>query len=141
MKVNKPSKSFRGHIYIEYTGNNVIFLNSGDVGLLQDITLFEFLLINGQRERCCFRISLLNEKYIICFESFSIYKFDIEANKYKLDDWCHLLEYVTYTNRDVFMVAGKLSLFNNISETDGRNETYNFNIILDNMEVITNFFN
>ncbi|WP_040491518.1 hypothetical protein [Xanthomarina gelatinilytica] len=141
MKVIKPSKVFLGHIYIEYIGNNMIFLNSDDDRIFENVHLFEYIsLKDGIRANCSFKIVLLGLKYIVGFKDMTIYKFDTVTNKYFEDDWSFLVEYETFTNRNIFMVTGKLTIYNKISESDGRNETFSFKLIFDNKEEINNLF-
>jgi len=141
MKVNHPSKAYFGHIFIEYTGNNVVLLNSNNDKLFQNVTLFDFQLDRlGGRIKRCFKIQLLGSKYILEFENMSVYKYDEQANNYVVDEWSLMMEYITFTNRNLFMVSGKFHIFNEINESDGRNETFSFNLIFDNKEEITNLF-
>ncbi|WP_418509779.1 hypothetical protein [Corallibacter sp.] len=141
MKINKPPKAFLGHIYVEYTGNNVVLLNSNNDKFFQNVNIFDYLPDRrGGHIKRCFKIELLDSKYILEFENMSVYKYDEKANNYVVDDWSLLMEYITFTNRDLFMISGKFHIYNEINDTDGRNETFSFNLILDNKEEITNLF-
>ena len=141
MKVNNPSKAFLGHIFVEYTGNNVVLLNSNNDKFFQNVNIFDYLTDRrGGHINKCFKVEVLGAKYIVEFENMSVYKFDVQANNYAIDDLSCLMEYITFTNRNVFMVSGKLLLYNEINENDCRNEIFSFNIILDNKEEITNLF-
>ncbi|GGG52070.1 hypothetical protein [Bizionia arctica] len=141
IKINKPPKVYTGHIYIEYTGNNIFLLNSKKGRSFNSLHLFEYFLLNdGQSIRNCFKTELLGKKYIVDFDGHSIFKFNEESHTYEPDDWSYLIEFVPHSNKNIFMVAGRLRLFNEISAVDGRNETFRFNIILDNKEEIKNLF-
>ncbi|WP_147678858.1 MULTISPECIES: hypothetical protein [Flavobacteriaceae] len=141
MKINKPPKVFLGHLYLEYTGNNLVYINTNDVSAFQDIHFLEFFLVNSEiRVVCCFKIDLLGVKCLIDFATLSIYKYDNATKEYKYDDYSLISEYFPHTNRDITMIAGKLQLYNPISATDGRNETFNFNLVFDKKEEIINLF-
>jgi hypothetical protein len=70
----------------------------------------------------------------------NIYKFDDQENIYVIDECSFLMEYIPFTNRNLFMVSGKFHIYNEINESDGRNETFSFNLIFDNKEEIINLF-
>lgn len=140
MKVNKPQKVYLGHVYLEYTGDNVVLLNTNTFNVFQDVRLFDFILVNRERVECCFKINLLGFDCLIDFSTLSIYKFHDTSKTYKYDDYSLITEYFPHTNRDVTMVAGKLQIYNPINETDGRNETFSFNLIFDKKEEIINLF-
>lgn len=138
MKINNPPKVFFGHIYIEYTGNNVVLLNSNKSKFFKNINLFDYLTNNkGGLIKKCFKMDAFASNYIISFDDMSVYKLNNKENNYDNDEWSCLMEYESFTNRDLFMISGKLLLYNEINNTDGRNETFSFNLILDNKEEIT----
>jgi hypothetical protein len=141
MKINKPSKVFLGHLYIEYTGNNVVHLNSNAFSVFKDVRLFDYLSVNNDiRVECCFEIILLGIKCLVDFGTLSIYKYDDVIKGYRYDDYSLITEYFPHTNRDTTLIAGKLLLYNSISESDGRNETFNITLIFDKKEEIINLF-
>src|SRR5690606_638258 len=139
--INNPSKAFLGHIFIEYTGNNIVLLNSNNDKFFQNVTFFDYLTDRrGGRIKRCFKIELLGSQYILEFENMSVYKNYEQANNYVVDDWSLLMEYITFTNRNLLMISGKFNIYNEINELDGRNETFSFNLIFDNKEEIANLF-
>ena len=137
MKINDPSKAFLGHIYVEYTGNNVILLNSNKSKAFRNVNLYNYVTDKkGGLIKKCFKIEAFGSKYIVCFDDMSIFKLNSKTNNYEIDEWSSLMEYETFANKDLFMISGKLLLYKEINDTDGRNETFSFNLILDNKEEI-----
>lgn len=141
MKINKPSKVFLGHIYIEYTGNNLALINSSDSSLFQDVLLLDYISINGgEHIHSCFKVDLLDTNYLIDFSRMSVYTYDRATKIYTHDDCSHVTEYRTFSNRNAFIVSGKLQLLKFINEDDSRNETFNINLFFDKKQVIINLF-
>ncbi|MEF3077414.1 hypothetical protein [Winogradskyella poriferorum] len=141
MKVNNPPKHYLGHIYLEYTGNNLALINSLEDKKLINVTLFDYFSSSIEGElNCCFKIELLNDLYFIEFREQTVYKLKKEIGKYQLDELSYLIEYSTFENRNLFLIAGKLLIYNQISESDARNEMFNFNLIFENKEEIIKLF-
>ncbi|WP_417237911.1 hypothetical protein [Bizionia sp.] len=141
MKVNEPAKCFLGHLYLEYIGSNLVLLNSDEGRYLQALTLASYKnTAYGEKARNCFKVGLQGKHFLIAFDGYLVFKLDPVDSLYKRDESSVLSYFETFVSKDLFMIVGKLLIYNEINASDHRHEPFKFNIVLKNSESLTNLF-
>jgi hypothetical protein len=141
IKINLPPRLFLGHLYLEYIGSNMVLLNSEEGRCLKTLTLSsQKKVYNDEMVRNCFEIEVIGNKFLIAFDGYLVFKLDTADNSYKRDVSSVLSYFETYINKDLFMVVGRLIIYNEINENDHRHEPFKFVIVLEKSESLTNLF-
>ena len=141
IKINQPPKTYQGHIYLDYIGSNLAFINPEDGGWLKDVVLYSSKVVSdGEKLRNCFLVDISEEHFLVSFDNMQVYKCGSNEQAFKRNEYSFLNCFETYINRGLFIIVGRFSIYNEINDNDERYGRFKFVIELEKIEKITNLF-